>query len=173
MPSPSCVTTTSAGDGTGYPDRLRGEGIPVAARIVSVVDAFDAMISDRPYRKGIPVDDALREIAQGAGLQFDPRGLRGVPVHRPRGCGARTSSTERARAGGRCAAPGPGIARHLLDSECSGGRRPCPDGRSSWGWLRCWRCPPCSPVGPLCCHWRNPQIPSRVATSILRRPEGR
>lgn len=60
-------------DGEGYPDRLAGEQIPLAARIVCVVDAFDAMVSDRPYRRGLPVEEACRIIRDGAGTQFDPR----------------------------------------------------------------------------------------------------
>ncbi len=59
-------------DGTGYPRRLAGMEIPAIARLVSVVDAFDAMSEDRPYRAGLTPAAALREIAQGAGSQFDP-----------------------------------------------------------------------------------------------------
>lgn len=60
-------------DGQGYPDGLSGEDIPLAARIVSVVDAFDAMVSDRPYRRGLPLDEACRIIREGSGTQFDAR----------------------------------------------------------------------------------------------------
>jgi diguanylate cyclase (GGDEF)-like protein/putative nucleotidyltransferase with HDIG domain len=60
-------------DGTGYPDRLAGEDIPLVARILSVADALDAMTSDRPYRAALPVDVALREITAQAGSQFCPR----------------------------------------------------------------------------------------------------
>ena len=60
-------------DGGGYPDGLAGEGIPLAARIVSVVDAFDAMVSDRPYRQGLPIEEVCRNIDEGSGTQFDPR----------------------------------------------------------------------------------------------------
>jgi ribonuclease P protein subunit RPR2 len=59
-------------DGWGYPDRLQGEEIPLAARIFSVADSFDAMTSDRPYRRAMDVDRALDEIRTGAGTQFDP-----------------------------------------------------------------------------------------------------
>jgi putative two-component system response regulator len=59
-------------DGRGYPDRLRGEEIPLGARIVSVVDAFDAMTHDRPYRTGMSLDQAREELARCAGTQFDP-----------------------------------------------------------------------------------------------------
>lgn len=59
-------------DGTGYPDRLRGKEIPLAARIIAVADSFDAMIADRPYRKGRSVDEALDELQRCAGTQFDP-----------------------------------------------------------------------------------------------------
>jgi diguanylate cyclase (GGDEF)-like protein/PAS domain S-box-containing protein len=60
-------------DGTGYPDGLTGDEIPEAAAIVSVADAFDAMISDRPYRAALTVDEAIREIRACAGRQFSPR----------------------------------------------------------------------------------------------------
>lgn len=59
-------------DGHGYPRALRGEEIPLAARIFSVVDAFDAMTSDRPYRRALPVGDAVDEISGSSGTQFDP-----------------------------------------------------------------------------------------------------
>jgi diguanylate cyclase (GGDEF)-like protein len=60
-------------DGHGYPDGLSGESIPIGARIVAVCDAFDAMVSDRPYRSGLTVRDALAETIRCAGEQFDPR----------------------------------------------------------------------------------------------------
>jgi len=58
-------------DGTGYPDRLKGEEIPLSARIVSVADAFHALISDRPYRKGLSVQKACEILKMGAGIQWD------------------------------------------------------------------------------------------------------
>src|SRR5215470_3103673 len=60
-------------DGTGYPRRLRGEQIPLGARIFSVADALDAMISDRPYRRALPMAHAKDEIRRCAGTQFDPK----------------------------------------------------------------------------------------------------
>jgi HD-GYP domain-containing protein (c-di-GMP phosphodiesterase class II) len=59
-------------DGSGYPDRLAAEDIPLTARIFSLADSFDAMTSDRPYRRAMPVEAALEEIRRGAGTQFDP-----------------------------------------------------------------------------------------------------
>jgi len=59
-------------DGTGYPRGLRGEGIPLGARIFAVADALDAMISDRPYRRALPISHAREEIKRCAGTQFDP-----------------------------------------------------------------------------------------------------
>jgi len=58
-------------DGNGYPDRLRGENIPIAARIVAVCDAHDAMVSDRPYRRRLTEQEALATLAAGAGTQWD------------------------------------------------------------------------------------------------------
>jgi len=59
-------------DGTGYPAGIEGEAIPLGARIIAVADAFDAMTSDRPYRKGMPLQKALSVIGAGAGKQFCP-----------------------------------------------------------------------------------------------------
>jgi putative nucleotidyltransferase with HDIG domain len=59
-------------DGLGYPDGLSGTTIPQLARIVAVADAFDAMTSDRPYRKGLPADFAFAEVEKQRGKQFDP-----------------------------------------------------------------------------------------------------
>lgn len=58
-------------DGMGYPNGLRGEQLSLIARIVSIADAFDAMTSTRPYRKGMSVEQALQIIEKGAGTQFD------------------------------------------------------------------------------------------------------
>ncbi len=59
-------------DGTGYPEKLKGDQIPYAARIVSVADAYHALISDRPYRKGMSVEKACEILKMGAGIQWDP-----------------------------------------------------------------------------------------------------
>jgi len=59
-------------DGAGYPDGLAGESIPLVARILAIADAFDAMTSDRPYRKAMSVEEALLELRANAGKQFDP-----------------------------------------------------------------------------------------------------
>jgi HD-GYP domain-containing protein (c-di-GMP phosphodiesterase class II) len=58
-------------DGDGYPDGLAGEDIPLGARIVAVCDAFDAMLSHRPWRPAMTTDAALAELRRGAGSQFD------------------------------------------------------------------------------------------------------
>ena len=59
-------------DGTGYPDGLSGENIPLVARIVTVADVFDAVTSNRPYRTALPVEAARQEIVRGRGTHFDP-----------------------------------------------------------------------------------------------------
>src|ERR1700733_6635211 len=60
-------------DGKGYPGGLKGEEIPIGSRIVSVIDAFDAMVSSRPYRQGLPFEEAERRLLQASGTQFDAR----------------------------------------------------------------------------------------------------
>ena len=60
-------------NGTGYPDGLAGEDIPLAARIVTVADVFDAVTSNRPYRTALPVEAAREEIVRGRGTHFDPQ----------------------------------------------------------------------------------------------------
>lgn len=59
-------------DGKGYPGGLQGEEIPMGSRIVSVIDAFDAMVSSRPYREGLPFEEAERRLLEASGTQFDP-----------------------------------------------------------------------------------------------------
>jgi putative two-component system response regulator len=59
-------------DGTGYPDNLKGNSIPLGGRIIGVVDAFDAMTTDRPYRLALEPREARNRLAAGAGSQFDP-----------------------------------------------------------------------------------------------------
>lgn len=59
-------------DGTGYPARLEGWDIPIGARIIAAVDAFDAMRSERPYRRALSARNALEELIVGKGAQFDP-----------------------------------------------------------------------------------------------------
>ncbi len=59
-------------DGSGYPDGLAGNDIPVASRMLLVTDAFDAMTNDRPYRKALSVGAAIEELKQNSGTQFDP-----------------------------------------------------------------------------------------------------
>ena len=60
-------------DGSGYPDGLVGEAIPLGARVIFVCDAFDAMISDRPHAEARSLDDAMSELHRGSGEQFDPK----------------------------------------------------------------------------------------------------
>jgi putative two-component system response regulator len=59
-------------DGAGYPDRLAGADIPLGARIVAIADSFDAMVSDRPYRRGLAHDEVVSRLRAGAGRQWDP-----------------------------------------------------------------------------------------------------
>ena len=59
-------------DGTGYPEGLQGEEIELGARIIAVVDAWDAMRTDRPYRDALPREVAIKELKENKGSQFDP-----------------------------------------------------------------------------------------------------
>jgi diguanylate cyclase (GGDEF)-like protein len=68
-------------DGSGYPHALRGEEIPLASRVLLVADAFDSMISARPYGSPLPPDAALDELRRGAGSQFDPRCVKALADH--------------------------------------------------------------------------------------------
>jgi response regulator RpfG family c-di-GMP phosphodiesterase len=72
VPSEIVLSHQERWDGSGYPRGLRGEEIPVGARIFAVADAFDAMTSDRPYRKALSYEHARQEIIDFCGVQFDP-----------------------------------------------------------------------------------------------------
>jgi len=63
-------------DGSGYPDGLKGEAIPLLTRIVSTSESFDAMVTDRPYRKALPLNEIVAELKRFAGVQFDPHLVR-------------------------------------------------------------------------------------------------
>jgi HD-GYP domain-containing protein (c-di-GMP phosphodiesterase class II) len=60
-------------DGSGYPDHLRGENIPLGARIVAVAESYDNMVSDLPYRRGRSVEEAVAELRRCSGTQFAPK----------------------------------------------------------------------------------------------------
>ena len=99
-------------DGSGYPHGLKGEEIPLGARIFAVVDALDAITSDRPYRKAQSFDEALKEIKSKRGTQFDPkvidaylaidedewRALRGITLPRKRASKPSTSNATKEEA---------------------------------------------------------------------------
>jgi HD-GYP domain-containing protein (c-di-GMP phosphodiesterase class II) len=77
-------------DGGGYPDRIAGEAIPLAARIICACDAYNAMTTNRPYRPAVPVADAVAELGRCSGAQFDPAVVEALlatvaqhPEHRP------------------------------------------------------------------------------------------
>ena len=135
-------------DGGGYPHRLSGGQIPLAARIVAVADAFDAMSSNRPYRKGMPDQQVDRILRDGAGQQWDPEVIEAffrsredirrmcrdeqqpvrLPARRPRGSSypALIGASLRPAAGPRCPGAGPwrracGCSRPRPASR----RRPC------------------------------------------------
>ena len=59
-------------DGSGYPTGVAGEEIPLGARIITISDSVDAMLSDRPYRKALSIDEVRREVLRNSGTQFDP-----------------------------------------------------------------------------------------------------
>jgi diguanylate cyclase (GGDEF)-like protein/putative nucleotidyltransferase with HDIG domain len=71
-------------DGRGYPDRLRGEQIPITARIISVVDCFDSVREDRPFRRSMTLEEATALLRRGAGIHFDPNVVEQFIKHLPR-----------------------------------------------------------------------------------------
>ena len=75
-------------DGDGYPFGLSGEEIPLEARIIAVADAFEAMLADRPYRRGRPAAEALEELDRCSGTQFDPRVVDALKAYLSRSHGA-------------------------------------------------------------------------------------
>ena len=97
-------------DGAGYPDGLSADHIPLPARIVFACDAYHAMISDRPYRKGMPITRALYELEERAGTQFCPRVVAALQRVLP------VLGTQKA------SDPDATFRRHLSLSEMSGGR---------------------------------------------------
>ncbi len=130
-------------DGSGFPDGLRGEEIPLEARIVAVVDAYDAMTSERPYRSALPVRCAVLELRRCSGSQFDPTCvaafLRLLERIRRTGCQTRRRAARRwrvvarrgARVGGRRRAAGTTERRHS-DRSRAGGRATPPEIGSSY-----------------------------------------
>ena len=100
-------------DGSGYPDHLVGARIPLGARVVFTVDAFDAMTNDRPYRRALGYAEARRRIADGAGSEFDPRVVRAVltALRRRRVALRARSRPTRARAAASGRSPRPGRPR--------------------------------------------------------------
>ncbi len=72
-----------AWDGSGYPDGLKGLEIPIGARILTVVDCFDALVSDRPYRRALPIEEAMAMLKGRAGSQFDPSIVKLLEKHYP------------------------------------------------------------------------------------------
>jgi diguanylate cyclase (GGDEF)-like protein/putative nucleotidyltransferase with HDIG domain len=70
-------------DGRGYPDRLRGEQIPITARFISVVDCFDSLREDRPFRRGMTMDEATAFLLRGSGIHFDPSVVEQFLKHLP------------------------------------------------------------------------------------------
>jgi HD domain-containing protein len=85
-------------DGTGYPDALRGEEIPLESRIVFAADAFNAMTTNRPYRSAMSTEDALDELRAGAGTQFDPTVVEALSAIIVAGAPATASAADEVRA---------------------------------------------------------------------------
>ena len=88
-------------DGTGYPDRIAGEEIPLGARIIHVADALDSMLTTRIYRAARPVNEALAEVKDKAGTQFCPRCVVRARAHPAARLGRRRPAARRAAAAAR------------------------------------------------------------------------
>ena len=90
-------------DGLGYPDGLKGEQIPITARIISVVDCFDSVREDRPFRRGMTRDEAIAFLLRGSGNHFDPNVVELFIKHLPRlrsaDCRRRAATTTAAKRG--------------------------------------------------------------------------
>jgi putative two-component system response regulator len=68
-------------DGKGYPDGLKGEDIPLSARIMAVVDVYDALVSERSYKKALSHEESCQYILAGSGTQFDPLVVEAFAAH--------------------------------------------------------------------------------------------
>ncbi len=87
-------------DGTGYPDGLKGEAIPLAARIIAVADAFDTMVSARAYKSGRSIAEAMEELRRCGGTQFDPQVVEAL-AHSIEHAGQNSTQTEKDRTTGK------------------------------------------------------------------------
>jgi HD domain len=107
-------------DGRGYPDGLAGDTIPLESRIIFVADAFEAMTSDRPYRKAPGPQHALGELRRHAGTQFDPDPRATVGSMRSEYCSRRVR-TQRFATGGSTRHPpaGPNTSESTQRTRCS------------------------------------------------------
>ena len=108
-------------DGTGYPDGLKGEDIPIGARILSAVDCLDALASDRQYRKALPLDEAIQIVAGESGRSYDPTVVHVLQArYRDLELKAKAETAEAAKISshikvGRGASPATGFAPDLVD----------------------------------------------------------
>jgi diguanylate cyclase (GGDEF)-like protein len=110
-------------DGQGYPDQITGEEIPLEARIVFVCDAFHAMITDRVYRKRLPLAEALRRLRAGAGSQFDPAVIETfLRLMRNQPEGKRLPAEEPGRPRDRSHLASPRDAQHRIQPQAAGRR---------------------------------------------------
>ena len=119
-------------DGSGYPDGLTGESIPIGARILAAVDYLDALASDRQYRRAIPLREAMAKVSSEAGKSFDPRvvevlaaryqELENLTRAKPVKATARLSTDIEVRAG---LAPGAGFADEPMDASLSVTKMEC------------------------------------------------
>ena len=107
-------------DGTGYPDGLKGEEIPLASRIVAACDAYHAMTSDRPYANAVPQREALAELRRCAGTHFDPKVVEVL-------CGEVEGTHGSAAIDARQDAPDPTPLDPTIDGDFAGGLTPSPE----------------------------------------------
>ncbi len=147
-------------DGTGYPDRVAGEAIPIGARILQVVDCFDALTSDRPYRRAMSEDDALAIVAERSGTMYDPRVVRALLDLHAESSAAAGGVSPHAGVAATAPGPRPGGPRGVPAAEAAAAILPPPDTRSELAVA--------ADLGAAIAGHRDPALVGEAAWAVLR-----